>query len=54
MMTGSMSQIWGIINGLQVLVYAPLFDVKFPELSNSVLAQVIILAKFDLIPEDTF
>ena len=33
LLSGAMSQIWGMINGMQLLVNLPLFQVEFPEMS---------------------
>jgi len=50
MLSGAMSQVWGMINGLQILVYLPLFNVIFPELSIMMVENLITIATFDVIP----
>ena len=36
-MNGALSQVWGMINGLQVPIHFPILDVKFPETTNNVI-----------------
>ena len=52
MMSGAMSQVWGMINGLQIIINLPLFNVKFPELSQSMVENMISIATFDVLPSD--
>ena len=47
-----MSQIWGMINGMQLLVNLPLFQVAFPEMSLMMVEQLIAIATFDVMPTD--
>jgi len=47
-----MSQVWGAINGLQLMVFMPLFWVKFPANANGMNSQLIDIASFDLLPSD--
>ena len=49
---GSMSLIWGAINGLQLMVYLPLFWLHFPANSNTLNSSLIDIAQFDLLPTD--
>jgi len=45
-----MSQVWGMINGLQILVYLPLLNMEeFPSNSNKVVEGLITIATFDVI-----
>jgi len=39
-----------MINGLQILVYLPLFNVLFPELSIMMVGNLITIATFDVVP----
>ena len=36
LLAGSLSQLWGTINGLQIITYMPLIWIKFPANANSV------------------
>ena len=47
-----MSQVWGMINGLQIIINLPLFNVAFPELSQSMVENMIAIATFDVMPSD--
>ena len=51
-MSGAMSQVWGMINGLQIITQLPLFDAKFPDLSESMITSLIDIATFDVMPSD--
>ena len=51
-LSGAMSQVWGMINGLQLLVFLPLFDVNFPEVSLLMIDSLIAIATFDAVPSD--
>lgn len=52
LISGAMSQIWGMINGLQLFVHIPLFNVQFPEIAGVVVEKLTMIATFDLIPTD--
>ena len=47
-----MSQIWGMINGLQLFVHVPMFKVEFPEMANALVKKTITVATFDVLPTD--
>ena len=49
--SNSLSQVWGLIEGVQVTVALPLFDVKTPGNVQTFLEGLENLASFDLIPE---
>ena len=51
-MSGAMSQVWGMINGMQIFVNLPLFGVEFPPMSLSILNALIAIATFDVLPSD--
>lgn len=51
-LSGAMSQVWGMINGMQLMVHLPLFDVSFPPLSQSMVENLITIATFDVMPSD--
>ena len=46
----SLNQLWGAINGLQLMVYMPLFWVKFPANANSMNNHLITIANFEVLP----
>ena len=41
-----------MINGMQLLVNLPLFDVHFPSLSKTMVDDLISIATFDVLPTD--
>ena len=41
-----------MINGLQIIINLPLFNVRFPELSQSMVENMISIATFDVLPSD--
>ena len=47
-----MSQVWGMINGLQLFINLPLFDITFPSLSTKSLSGLIEIANFDILPSN--
>ena len=47
-----MSQVWGMINGLQIIVNFPLFWMSFPDLSGMMVGSLITIATFDVMPSD--
>ena len=51
-LSGAMSQVWGMINGMQLLVNLPIFDVTFPALSQQMVDDLITIATFDVMPSD--
>jgi len=55
-LSGAMAQVWGMINGMQIFINLPLFQVEFPELSFSMIDSIINIATFDVFPwtEDIF
>ena len=48
----SMSQLWGAINGLQIMVYMPLFWAKFPANASVFNGFLIGIATFDIVPSE--
>lgn len=52
LMSGAMSQIWGMINGLQIIVNLPLFFIEFPSLAIMMVNSLITIATFDVMPSD--
>ena len=51
-LSGSMSQVWGMINGMQLFVNLPLFDIVFPAYSQGATKAMITIATFDVMPTD--
>jgi len=47
-MNGALSQVWGMINGLQLPVHFPALDVKFPETTEKVVEALLGIATFDI------
>ena len=48
--TGSLNQLWSLLNSVQVIVYAPMFeDLKFPNNASSLNGNFIKVASFDII-----
>ena len=41
-----------MINGMQIMVNLPLFNVAFPSLSQKMVEQLITIATFDVMPTD--
>ena len=52
LMSGAMSQVWGMINGLQLFVHFPMFDIEFPMFAQVVVSKLITIASFDVLPTD--
>lgn len=48
----SISQLWSAINSLQILVYLPLFWVKFPANASTFTAFLLDIATFDMVPSE--
>ena len=48
LMAGALSQIWGMINGMQVLVHMPIFAADVPTTSMIVVNAILSVATFDL------
>lgn len=47
-MAGALAQIWGMINGLQVLVHLPCMAAQIPQAQLSIVSEVIKVATFDI------
>ena len=41
-----------MINGLQILVYLPLFQITFPELSANMVISLITIVTFEVVPAE--
>ena len=54
-MSGALSQVWGMINGLQLFVHIPLFNINLPANAHALVDQMITIATFDIVePEFVF
>ena len=49
---GSLNQVWGMINNLQVIIHAPLINVQFPANAFMLYEVMITVASFDIMPSD--
>ena len=52
-MAGSLSQLWGMINGLQVVAQMPLYDVRSPGNVNEFTGFLSELSNFDLLDTES-
>ena len=48
LISGSLNQLWGMINPLQILIHTRLFDVNFPSNASLVTKNIILVATFDI------
>ena len=48
----ALSQVWSLVNGLQIIVHLPLFNSKFPANSELFLSELIDIATFEMLPEE--
>ena len=51
-LAASLSHLWSMLNGLQLAVHLPLFNLLFPANANMFIEFVIDLATFDLVPPE--
>ena len=47
---GSLNQVWGMINNLQIVITTPLMQVNFPGNALIVYKKMILVATFDFLP----
>ena len=48
--TGSLSQLWGLINGLQLVVHLPLVGkTEYPGITQEIIEKILTVAQFDII-----
>ena len=50
-MSGAMQQIWGLLNGLQIIVHLPLLGIELPDLSQDLIGNFVEIANLNLIPD---
>ena len=47
-MSGCLAQVWGMINGVQILIYLPAMNVAFPSNAFLVIDKISMVASFDI------
>jgi hypothetical protein len=50
LLTGALSQIWGMLNGMQILTHLPGYSAKEPVLSMIFVEKLLVIATFDILP----
>ena len=50
----SMSQIWGMINSLQITSHLPIISIVLPTYTNPIIKEVLEIASFELLPLGEF
>ena len=48
LMNGALSRVWGMINGMQMIVHVPLFNIEMPKSAIAVTSILIDVATFDV------
>ena len=51
-LSGSLNQVWGMINNLQMIIHAPLINIQFPGNAFMLYEVMIPVATFDILPTD--
>ena len=54
LLAGSLNQLWGMINNLQIIIHSPLINVQFPGNAFILYDNMIVVATFDFLPTDDF
>ena len=50
MVTGSLSQLWGLINGMQLVIHLPLVGkTEYPGITEEIIEKIVTVAQFDII-----
>ena len=49
LMTGALTQLWGMINGLQLFVHLPLFKIDMPASATMLIEKLLLIATFDIV-----
>ena len=52
LLAGSLNQVWGMVNNLQIVVHSPLVNVQFPANAFLLYDVMITIATFDVLPTD--
>ena len=50
--SGAMSQLWGMINGMQIYSHMPLMNVEYPMHSKNTVNSILEIASFSVIPTE--
>jgi hypothetical protein len=50
----ALAEILGILGFMQLVVYLPLIDVKFPPTANILYKKIVTITTFDILPTDDF
>jgi len=49
---GSLNQVWGMVNNMQIVLHAPLLNLQFPANAFLLYEVMINVATFDILPTD--
>ena len=52
-MSGALVQLWGMINGLQLFVHIPLFEISMPANAKLLVDSLTAIATFDIVEAQT-
>ena len=52
LMSGALSQVWGLINGLQLFVHLPLFYISMPANAAMLIKRMATIATFDIVDNE--
>ena len=53
LLAGSLNQLWGMINNLQIVIHSPLINVQFPGNAYILYDNMIVIATFDFLDENS-
>lgn len=53
-LSASLQSLWQLMNGLQMIVHLPLFQIVFPANVIMLIQPLVNVANFDIIPVDLF
>ena len=54
LLAGSLNQVWGMVNNMQIVLHAPLLNLQFPANAFLLYDVMIPVATFDILPTDDF
>lgn len=52
LLAGSLNQVWGMVNNLQIVLHTPLMNLQFPANAFLIYDVMISVATFDILPTD--
>ena len=52
LLAGSLNQVWGMVNNMQIVLHTPLMNLQFPANAFLIYDMMISVATFDIIPTD--